>query len=203
MPQRTESCTGNRQQIIIFELINTVDIAASLTDTKLYNSEFQHRKLNIDNLKKAWKGTFEVEGRYIDEQSIGKIKWNTNDHIDYTSYMLKPTLFFISDDLNTSGINVSMIAAEEPTVKKKKSKRLMDLQPVKNAINLAALKGYSFRFYDPDLDSKYVRNGDVVVWMGEKSKNIAEYLDDGFDVRLYRAKEIKRELSGLHDYYKP
>ena len=184
----------------VHPLISFADIIASLTDAKLYGADVPYRHLNVQNLKKAWDGTFKVEVTYIDANHLNKIKWNSNDHIDYTKYMLKPTLFFISDDLNVTGINEDIIpASKSPSASIKKGKRLMELLPVKNAINLAALNGYSFRFYDPNMDAKYVQDGDVIVWMGNKSKDIAEYLEDGFDVKLHRAKEIKRLLSSLQD----
>jgi len=182
-------------------LISFADIIASLTDIKLYNAEVPHRGLTLSNLKNAWKGTFEVDATYIDGNYINKIKWTNKNHIDYTKYMIKPTLFFISDEVNTIGINEGMVSdTDSQSTNLKKGKRLMEIPPVKNAINLAALKGYSFRFYDPNMDLKYVRDGDIIIWMGEKSRKIAEYLEDGFDVRLYRAKDIKREISGLHDH---
>jgi hypothetical protein len=70
-----------------------------------------HRALNPQNLKQAWNETFEVEATYIDGNYLKKIRWSTDDHIDYTKYMIKPTLFFISDDLNISGINEGATSA--------------------------------------------------------------------------------------------
>jgi len=181
----------------VHPLISFADIIAFLTDVKLYNAEIPNRKLNAQNLEKAWSGVFDVDCAYIDSTRIKKIAWINNDHIDFSKYLLKPTIFFISDDISAAGINEEVTSV--PDVSMKKGKRMMALEPVKNAIDLAARKGYSFKFYDPYIDVKNVSDGDIVVYMGEKSKQLAKYLEDGFDVKLYRAKDVKRELSSLHD----
>lgn len=76
----------------------------------------------------------------------------------------------------------------------------MSMLPVKNAMEFAAINGCSFRFYDPDTDSENVRDGDHIVYMGNRSKQIADYLSHGYEVNVYKAKDIKRILNGLHDY---
>lgn len=81
-----------------------------------------------------------------------------------------------------------------PSEVEKKSKRLMKLQPVKNAINYATSNNCSFRVYDPYTDEKYVSDDDVIVYMGDKSKKIAEYLNDAFNIRIFKAREIGKKL---------
>ncbi|MCL1984619.1 MAG: hypothetical protein FWG58_04390 [Methanomassiliicoccaceae archaeon] len=179
----------------VHPLISYADIVAFLTDVKLYNAEEDGRQLTKPNLEKAWDGVFSVEATYIDVSAISKIKWINDDQIDYTPYLQKPTVFFISDDLSAKGVNTEIV--EEPVKAVKKSKRMMAMQPVKDAIRLAALSGYSFRFYDPYQDEKYVADGDIVVYMGEASKKTAEYLDDGFDIEIIKAKNVKNKLKNL------
>ena len=182
----------------VHPLISYADLIAFLTDVKLYNSKLlRDRKLTLKNLEKVWKGVFKVDSAYIDLNYVNKIKWVNEEHIDIKKYMLKPTIFFISDDPDKEGVNeVTTISDYSPM---KKSKRLMELRPVKNAINFAALRGASFRFYDPYLDEKYVADGDVLVYAGDKSKKIANYLSDSFDVEVYKAREIGKKLSSLQD----
>ena len=41
------------------------------------------------------------------------------------------------------------------------------------------------------MDSDKVRDGDVIVYMGENSKRIARTYEDGFDIEIYKAKELR------------
>jgi len=182
----------------VHPMISYADIVAFLTDVKLYTAEKNNRWLTKQNLEKAWENVFRVDATYIDVSSISKIRWINDDQIDYSSYLQKPTVFFISDDQSVKGINSGL--ANEPIKSVKKSKRMMAMQPVKDTIRLAALRGYSFRFYDPHQDEKYVADGDIVVYMGDMSKKVAEYLEDGFDIEIVRAKNVKNKLRGLQDH---
>ncbi len=174
-------------------MISYADNVAFLTDAKLYRANLN---LSSQNLASVWNGVFDVRSNYIDGSRIHKVKWLNENHIDVRKYMLKPTVFYIADDTEAEGVN-SFI--EKPSVIEKKSKRLMELQPVVNAISFAAINGYSFRFYDPYLDEKYVSDGDIVVYAGNRSKEHTERLQDQFEISVYKAKEIKRKLNGLHD----
>ena len=181
----------------VHPMISYADLVAFLTDVKLYSADKESRFLTKKNLEKVWDGVFSVESTYIDVSSISKVKWINETQIDYSSFLLKPTLFFISDDISIKGINSGLV--EEPVNTVKKSKRMMTMQPVKDAVKLAALNGYSFRFYDPHQDEKYVADGDIIVYMGDMSKRTAEYLEDGFDIEIIQAKRVKDKLKGLHD----
>jgi len=168
--------------------ISYADIIAFLTDAKLYG---QKMKLSVQNLEKVWKGAFDVKHRYIDIKSLNKIKWVNETHIDFRRYMRKPTVFFIADDPDRTGVNEEFV---KPSEVEKKSKRLMKLQPVKNAINYATSNNCSFRFYDPYMDEKYVSDDDIIVYMGERSKKIADYLNDAFNIKIFKAREIGKKL---------
>jgi hypothetical protein len=183
----------------VHPMISYADLVAFLTDVKLYNSEKENRWLTKTNLEKVWEGVFNVESTYVDRSSISKIKWINNNHIDYSRYLQKPTVFFLSDDLSQKGINSDIV--NEPVKILKKNKKMMAMQPVMDAIKLAALSGYSFRFYDPYQDEKYVADGDIIVYMGEMSKKTALYLEDGFEVETIKAKNVKNKLKGLQDDY--
>jgi len=177
----------------VHPLISYADIVAFLTDAKLYDTK---QSLSIENLENIWAGVFDVKCRYIDVTRIRKIKWLNEKEIDIREYMLKPTVFFISDDPDRVGVND---INEKPKAIEKKSKRLMELTSVRDAITFAAVRGYSFRFYDPYQDEKYVCDGDTIVYAGNKSKELSEYLADHFEVKIFRARDIKSEIKGLHD----
>jgi hypothetical protein len=174
-------------------LISYADIIAFLTDIKLYSNKWG---LTTQALENIWKGVFDVSSTYIDVSFIHKIKWLNEEMIDIKKHMLKPTVFFISDDLDIVGVND---ITEKPLAPVKKSKRLMELKPVRDAIVFASIRGYSFRFYDPYLDEKYVCDGDVIVYAGNRSKELSEYLADQYEIRIYKARDIKKELRGLYD----
>jgi hypothetical protein len=177
----------------VHPLISYADIIAFLTDIKLYDTK---QSLTIKNLENIWEGVFDTRSRFIDSSRLHKIKWLNEKQIDISKYMHKPTVFFISDDPDRTGVND---IAERPQAIEKKSKRLMELKSVRDAITFAAINGYSFRFFDPYLDEKYVGDGDTIVYAGKKSKELAEYLGDHFEVKIYKAKDIKGKLSGLND----
>ncbi|MGE0014929.1 MAG: hypothetical protein AB7S83_01910 [Candidatus Methanomethylophilaceae archaeon] len=178
----------------VHPLVSYADIVAFMTDVKLYVSK---KRLTKQSLEEVWEDVFSSEANYIDASSLRSIRWLNENQVDYSPYLQKPTLFFISDDSATDGINSGFI--DKSKITSKKSERLMGMQPVKNAIKLAALKCYSFRFYDPHLDAKYVCDGDIVVYMGHVSKGIAEYLEDGYDIETFKAKDVRNKLRSLQD----
>lgn len=181
----------------VHPMISYADIIAFMTDVKLYGADKDKRHLTMSNLEDVWKGVFSVETTYINASSLPSIRWINEDQIDYSSHLQKPTVFFISDDNSVKEVNTGVTDVPAKTIKK--SKRMMAMQPVKNAIELAAITGGSFRFYDPYLDEKYVSDGDIVVYMGDNSKKLAKYLEDGYDIEIIRAKNVKDKLRSLQD----
>lgn len=178
-------------------LISFADVVVSMTDVKLYRAEPQNRTLNLCNLKTAWEGVFDVHSSIIGEKLLNKVKWVNEDLVDFKEYVLKPTVFFMSDDPKVDEINKEILSetVREPIAKNKsKSKRLMELQPVRETVEYATLHGYSFQFFDPYTDSKNVCNGDVIVYMGDRSRQLATYYEDGFDIEIFKAKEIRKHL---------
>ena len=176
-------------------LISFADIVVFMTDVKLYSADPRNRTLNSQNLKVIWKGVFNVHSSIIGENFLNKVKWINENLVDFKKYLLKPTVFFMADDLKTDDINKEIFskATEEP-ISKKKSKRLMELQPVREAVEYAALHGCSFQFFDPSTDSKNIYDNDIIVYMGDKSRQLATYYEDGFDIKIYKAKEIRKYL---------
>lgn len=178
----------------VHPMISYADLVAYMTDIKLYRDRLSLKKPDLESI---WRGVFSVETTYIDITSISSVRWLNDNHINYLPYLQKPTVFFIADDDLTNGINSEYFDGTKTKVKK--SKRMMNLQPVKNAIKLATLKGCSFRFYDPILDERYVSDDDIIVYMGHKSKRLAEYLEDGHHIEVLRARDVKNKLKGLQD----
>jgi len=172
-------------------LISFADIIAHMTDVKLYNSEIENRRLSLQSLKNIWNGTFEVESTYIDETYLNKVKWTNDKQIDLKPYLLKPTVFFISEEPKTDGINEGLIQVDSEKTTKK-SERLTGWKPVREAMDFATLNGYAFQFFDPNTDHKNINDGDIIIYLGEKSKQLATFYEDGFDVNIYKAKEVRK-----------
>jgi len=182
--------------------IALADILAFLTDVKLYKlgkNDVKYRRLTPDGIKEAWKDyTFEKDVWFLDNKSISFFAWYNNELIDLQTFVKRPIVFFIADKIEDYDVERSPDAPpiEEIPRERRFNKQLRNFPAFRAAAKYAYLKGGSIQFYDRYQDAGLVRDGDVIVYMGENSRKIAQAFKDSYDIEIYTAKEIKKKMFG-------
>jgi len=192
--------------------ISLADIIAFLTDVRLYQRDpgpshdpMQNRGLRPNNVQDIWKKNgFGVECHFIDQKQISKIAWYSNENIDITRYLARPVVFFLTDQIEKTkmeGLELSENQTkldtglfEEP---KRFTKVVQNLEPFHSALSYAEKIGGCLQMFDRYVDSDKVRDGDIIVYMGEGSKRIAQTYSDGFDVEIIKAKDLRRKVKEM------
>lgn len=158
---------------------------AFLTDVKLYKSKL---RLQPDDIKRAWTGyPFQIDAYYMDVGTESKYSWYTEELIDVENYLARPMLFFIFDEL------VSELP-ESVTAEDKLGHLLLTMQPYQDLANYAFLHGGGFQRFDSLTDMRKVKDGDTVVYLGPKSKNLAETITDLAEVEIMPLKDLRTKL---------
>ena len=185
--------------------ISIADIVAFLTDAKLYslgrlNAEF--RRLTPGNIENAWKDySFKVETRFLDEKMLGSIAWRSKELINVVPFYKRPMLFFIADRQDVKQLVNPLPLAETPGGLAEMqgeempfSKQLRRMPIFRLATKYAYIKGGCIQFYNASQDAVLVRDGDTVIYMGKKSKEIVDQLSDAYDIEKIRAKDLKERI---------
>lgn len=146
--------------------IATADIFALLVDVRLYR-----KKLGLcnDGITKAFTDVnIKATPSPIDVRHLSNIVPYRNQKIDTTPYIARPVIFIIPETTEL--------------MRPRAVREMIKASPFMNEIlNKAFDINASVKFYDPDIDSKVVRSGDIVIYTGPKSKEVAELLN-----RLHR-----------------
>jgi len=181
--------------------ISCADLFAFLTDAKLYSNKL---RLEPDNVKEVWKDhDFEVETRFLDEKILSKYKWVRQDHIDIKDYIVHPVVFLLVDEIEKLGVSREITVPDsrgvytevELTAKPRKFHEVIrKMEPYYAAIKYAFQLGGSMQFYDRYIDSDKVRDGDVLIYIGQDSSRIAKTYLDIFDVEIMSAKELRNKM---------
>jgi hypothetical protein len=193
--------------------ISMADIIAFLTDVRLYqrdpgpaNDPMLYRGLRPKNVQDIWKNNgVEIECHFIDHSQVSKIAWYSNDHIDITHFLARPTVFFLADQVEktkTGGPDITgdqtVLDTEVVEEPKKFSKVVQNLDPFRAALTYAEIKGGCLQMFDKYIDSDKIKDGDIIVYMGDGSKKIAMTYDDGFDVEVIKAKDLRKMVKELN-----
>ncbi len=183
--------------------ISLADIIAFLTDAKLYSSDFEHRKLTPDNVKYVWEDyCFEVDCCFLDKGIYSKYKWYSNDIIDTRPYLAHPIVFLLIDEIDKITTMPRSLSIDQTTLpqqeKPKKFREVIQRMPPYHAVlTYAHSLGGSVQFFDRFIDSDKIRDGDVLVYMGETSKKIASAYSDGFDVEVLQLRELRKKVESM------
>ena len=161
--------------------ITAADIVAFLTDVKLYGAKM---KLRSENIQKVWEGQpFDVDVHYMDAGTESKYKWYSDEIIDIENYLARPMIFFIFDELSKS-------LPESVATDEKFSAMLSEMQPYHNIANFAFHRKGAFQKFDTLQDMKKVKDGDTIVYLGPKSKDIALAIGDMLNVDIVSVKDL-------------
>ncbi len=195
--------------------IMIADLIAYLTDVKLY---IQHKNLRRENLKEIWEPYgFQVESHFLDFDVSGKYKWNSEQMIDTTPYIAHPVIYLLADSLELlqpasaplekKQENKETRDDENPDSLPKNMKKMMEeakfrklvrkMDPWYAVTAYAYSKSGSALLFDYYVDNKKVQTGDTMVYVGPKSKEMAESFNDIFDIEVLSAKEVRKKVNQL------
>lgn len=155
------------------EFISIADMLVYLTEKKLWDKKIWLRPENIENVWKDY--DFFTETRFLDRNVQSKLRWYSKHEISKTEYLARPLIF-----LDIEGISISNL--EEPIV---------------SAASYACSKGGSFQGFDPNIDTKKIRDGDIYVYAGKNAKKRADSLEDMFDLEIISVKELRTKAKEL------
>lgn len=142
--------------------IATADMLALLVDVRLYR-----KKLGLcdDGITKAFADVnIKVTPSPIDVRHLSNIVPYRNQKIDTTPYIARPVIFIIPETTELMSARMVRKTIEE-------SPFMVDV------LNKAFALDTSIKFFDPDIDARVIKTGDVVVYTGPKSKEIALLLN--------------------------
>jgi hypothetical protein len=183
--------------------IMIADIIAYLTDAKLYN---QKKGLRPENLKEIWNTYgFETDTHFLGIETQPIYKWHSDDPIDTTPYLAHPIIFLLVDDLeklqpNPPSVSEQKISPDSDEVEvvltsvpeEKRFKKLVrHMEPWYSVTAYAYHKGGAAQLFNYYMDHTKVQNGDVMVYVGNQSKSLAESFSHMLDVEVLSAKEIR------------
>ena len=163
--------------------VSLADILAFMTDVKLYTSPF--RKITPDNIKAVWEDYgFTVEVRVLGVRLLSKYKWGSDREVDVSEYMARPTFFLVI----------------EPSLSMEKlryTKRYGML-----ATYVAEKDGCIHGLEIKHIETQKIRDGDIILYIGERAKEVALSLKDIFDVEIYSFREFIQKIEEKSHYIK-
>jgi hypothetical protein len=156
------------------ELISVADMLAYLTEKKLWDAKMW---LKPENIEKVWSSyKFATEVRFIDEDTLSKIRPFSKDPINVADSLTRPMIF-----VNVTGIGFSRLT-KEPRISV--------------AAYACSLHG-AFEGFDKYLDSSKIRDGDIFVYAGEEAKILATSFKDMFDIQVYSVRELREKVANF------
>jgi len=178
--------------------ISCADLIAFLTDAKLYD---QKLKLEPTDLSKAWNAySFDINVHYYDNRSLGLYTWKTNDIINVTRYIAKPTVFLAVDEFEkpeyAETITESLtqeIGVSDRTGVRKFHNVIKRSDVYYSALRYAFNKSGSMKIFHRYEDMDTIRDGDVFVYVGENSKKVGQGFQHAFDIELLSGLEPRRK----------
>lgn len=177
------------------------DLLAYLTDAKLYS---QKLRLRPDALETIWDGYgFNVETHFLDTKTLPKYAWYSDEPIDLVPYLAHPLIFLLADDLERLQPGSPEISDDEESEssqhqtipeEKRFRKLVRRMEPWYNVTAYAYSEGGAAQLFDYYIDRTRVKDGDTMVYVGPKSKEMAESFSHMYDVEAIPAKELRKRL---------
>jgi hypothetical protein len=156
------------------EFISIADMIGYLTEKKLWDKKLWLRPENVEMVWDTY--DFYTETRFIDENVRSKIRWYSKTEIPKTEYLIRPLIH-----LDIEGISISKLSTD----------------PIVSAAAYACSKGGAFQGFDPHLDAKKIKDGDVYVYAGKQAKLRADSFNDMFEIEILSVKELRKKAKEL------
>lgn len=182
--------------------IMLADLVAYLTDAKLYT---QKLGLEPSNLQKIWESYgFQTEIHYLDINHVPSYGWHSEEPIDINPYLAHPMVFLLVDELEKIQpiSSSSSVGSENEQESKVQSSSVPEEQRFKKLVRrmepwyavtaYAYYKGGGAQLFNYGMDRTKVQDGDTMVYIGNKSKELAESFSHMLDIEVLSAKEIRK-----------
>lgn len=178
--------------------ISCADIVAFLTDVKLYKARL---RLEPHDIMKVWGGYgFETTVHFFDGRSMPYYTWKSDDMIDFSRYLARPVVFLAVDDIESNlrdepdsgdGEPVDHMDAD-PRRPRRFNRVIKESDVYHGALRYASDRSGCVKIFNRREDMGLVRDGDVFVYVGARSKEIGGSLRDAFDISVVSGLEIRR-----------
>jgi len=162
-------------------LICVADLFAFATDRLLYRN---HEKLEPNSIQKIWadKG-LQASTWIIGKGNVNKVSWYSDEPIATQSYVHHPVLFLLRD---------SPKAYEEPPLREKRLSSLIQAgEPFDSAVRLATERGACLKFFNEFDDTSLLKDGDIMVYAGPRSKQIVDLYCDMYELEAHSFRETR------------
>ncbi|MGI0060241.1 MAG: hypothetical protein ACREBJ_10790, partial [Nitrosotalea sp.] len=179
------------------------DLIAFLTDCKLYSNFL---RLSLESLIKIFeKYPFKVNVHWFDARMLSKIKWIDDKLIDFSKYLARPVIYVLIDPVDRyfqTEIKASQLQSVEENesqtsegeMSPEKFRDFVERSEVFDAVlNLAFKRGGCAKVYTNE-DQKMVKDGDILVYVGNKAKDAAQTFSHMYEVEMLSAKEVRRQV---------
>ncbi|MCK5128020.1 MAG: hypothetical protein KAR42_17320 [candidate division Zixibacteria bacterium] len=166
--------------------INLADLITWLTDKLLYKEKL---RLTTDNIEEVWENVdTPVKGVFLGEKYLEKMVWISEKMIDTSPFLPKPTIFIVS---------------KKPTLIEKASankgegvtfKQVFTSSPLMDAALIRAYSiGGGIKFFDPHIDKSIIKDGDIIVHVGQAAKEMAQTYNDMYEIEIISGKELRNK----------
>lgn len=185
--------------------IMIADLIAYLTDAKLYTQKKGLRKEYIQDIWQPY--GIDIDSHYLDYYGAPQYGWHSEDQIDIAPYLVRPMTFLIVDDLTklqlksqteNKPINNETFESDEETpqtiseAKKSFSEIIKQMEPWFNVTAHAYYQNGAAQLFNVHTDMAKIQDGDTIVYIGNKAKELAESLTHIHDVEVLSAKEVRK-----------
>ena len=170
--------------------ISCADVVAFLADAKLYG---QHLKLYDSNLKGVWDGySFGVSAQFFGPGSLPYCTWRSDVMIDLSGHLARPVVFLAIDEIEYEADDDGQPDRIDVPAGPRKFNRVIKQSPVYHAaLRLAFERGGCMKIFSRAEDMALVRDGDVFIYVGMDSEDIAKRLQYAFRIQAISGIEAR------------
>lgn len=187
--------------------IACADLLAFLTDAKLYSA---YLKLEVNTVRKVWESyPFDVTASVYGHGNLWSYAWYSSDSINIRPYLARPIVFLSIDNLvdpapgaapdDLDGEGGASSGSARAAAERIPFNRVVRQSDTYNAAVRKALElSGSLKVFKLDEDLQSVRDRDVFVYIGEKSKSVGKALQDSVDITVMSGLELRRSIKATN-----
>ena len=186
--------------------IACADLLAFLTDAKLYASRL---RLDPDNVRRVWEPySFDVGVSVYGHGNLWSYAWYSNKPVDVGPYVAKPTVFLSIDDLADPALEGAGDGQDDDDAGVARAAAPGDARPRPISFHIAIKRSDTYvaavrrafelsgslKIFKLDEDVQSVRDNDVFVYIGDKSKRMGRMLQHSADIDVVSGLELRRAI---------
>jgi len=154
--------------------ISTADLLAKLVDARLYRN---HLKLSEDGIVESFGNVaFSLKTQFIGQPDLPNIVPWTRRMSDMSRAIAHPMYFIVLDS----------------SLPPKKARHLFEDSPtMDHVINAAFDSEGAYKFFDMDIDSNIIQDGDVFITTASESEKVVDYVSGVYDISVIKAKDLR------------